>query len=192
MNKLVAISLLMTLLSCSGGGSANETKKENGNEISAFYSFKTKTLYGKDFDFTSLKGKNVLIVNTASECGKTPQYKDLQKLHDKYGGDNFEIIGFPANNFGKQEPGSNQEIAEFCKQNFGVTFTMMQKSDVIGENQSELYQWLTQAALNGKRDAEVDWNFHKFLVDRDGNWIQSLPSSVSPLDPIIIGFARIK
>ncbi len=192
MKKLILLGLITSLLSCNGGDSANKTKTENTNEMSKFYTFKTKTLYGEDFDFASLKGKNVLIVNTASECGRTPQYKYLQELYEKYGGDNFEILGFPANNFGKQEPGSNKEIAEFCEQNFGVTFTMMEKSDVIGENQNEIYQWLTQAALNGKRDAEVDWNFHKFLVGNNGDWVQSLPSSVSPLDPIIVGFSQVE
>ena len=192
MKKLILISVLATLISCGGNNSTEEVKIENSTKMSEFYSFKTKTLYGEDFDFASLKGKNVLVVNTASECGKTPQYKDLQKLYTKYGGENFEIIGFPANNFGKQEPGTNEEIADFCEQNYGVTFTMLEKSDVIGENQNEVYQWLTQAVLNGKSDAEIDWNFHKFLVDGNGNWIQSLPSSVSPLDPIVIGFALIK
>jgi len=192
MRKIILFGLTSLILSCGGGDSAKPTTTENTNEMSEFYTFKTKTLSGDDFDFASLKGKNVLIVNTASECGKTPQYRDLQALYDKYGGDNFEILGFPANNFSGQEPGTNQEIAEFCEQNFGVTFTMMEKSDVIGENQNEIYQWLTQAALNGKRDAEVDWNFHKFLVGNNGDWVQSLPSSVSPLDPIIVGFSQVR
>ena len=157
-----------------------------------FHDFTFKTLEGESFDFSALKGKRVLIVNTASECGYTGQYKDLQELYSKFGGDNFEIVAFPANNFGRQEPGSNEEIAAFCEKNYGVTFPVMSKSDVIGDNQNELYQWLTHKSLNGVSDGKVKWNFHKFLVDENGNWVAELPSSVNPMDEEIVSFAQGK
>ncbi len=135
------------------------------------YDFKAKTIDGKDFDFSSLKGKKVLIVNTASLCGNTPQYADLEKLYKQYGGEHFTIIGFPANNFGSQEPGSNAEIHEFCTKKYDVTFQMMQKISVKGDDIHPLYQWLTEKSENGMQDAPVQWNFQKFLIDENGNWV---------------------
>jgi glutathione peroxidase len=162
------------------------------NASTTFYDFKATGIMGDDFDFATLKGKRVLIVNTASKCGFTPQYKELQELYDQYGGENFEIIGFPANNFGFQEPGSNDKIAEFCEKNFGVTFRMMEKVSVKGKDIHPLYSWLTSKELNGISDASVKWNFHKFLVDENGVWVASLASSVSPLDMQIVNFAARK
>jgi glutathione peroxidase len=157
-----------------------------------FYDFKTTTLDGKPFDFESLKGKRVLIVNTASECGYTPQYKQLQELYATYGGEKFVIIGFPANNFGGQEPGSDAEIASFCEKNYGVTFPMMSKISVKGDDADPIYNWLTQKELNGVADAKVKWNFHKFLIDENGMWVKELSSSVSPLDEVVTSFAQGK
>ena len=134
------------------------------------YDFTAKTIDGKDFNFSSLKGKKVLIVNTASLCGNTPQYADLEKLYQQYGGDHFTIIGFPANNFGSQEPGSNTEIHEFCTKNYNVTFPMMEKVSVKGNDMTPIYQWLTEKSENGIQDAPVTWNFQKFLIDENGNW----------------------
>lgn len=146
------------------------------------YDFKAKTIEGEDFDFSSLKGKKVLVVNTASKCGYTPQYEQLQKLYDQMGGDGFEIIGFPANNFMGQEPGSNDDIASFCKKNYGVSFTMMEKISVKGKDQHPIYAWLTQKEQNGVEDAKVKWNFQKFLIDENGKYVKSVAPGTSPLD----------
>jgi glutathione peroxidase len=146
----------------------------------SFYDFTVKTIDGEDFPLSNLKGKKVLVVNVASKCGLTPQYQQLQELYAKYEKDNFVIIGFPANNFGKQEPGTNDEIKTFCTTNYGVTFPMMEKISVKGEDIDPLYQWLTSKNENGKEDAEVTWNFQKFLIDENGNWIRSLDPRTSP------------
>lgn len=140
------------------------------------YDFKATTLDGAPFDLSSLKGKKVLVVNTASKCGNTPQYATLQKLYDTYKDRNFVIIGFPANNFGQQEPGTNAEIKEFCTKNYGVTFPMMSKISVKGDDIDPLYKWLTSKSLNGVVDAVVTWNFQKFMIDEQGK----LAGFVSP------------
>ncbi len=146
----------------------------------AFYDFKVRTIDGDNFNLSSLKGKKVLVVNTASKCGLTPQYKQLQELNDKYGGDKFVIIGFPANNFLKQEPGSNAEIREFCSANYGVTFQMMEKISVKGDDIHPLYKWLTDKSLNGVMDAPVTWNFQKFMIDENGRLVDMVPPRESP------------
>ena len=145
-----------------------------------FYDFKVKTLEGKAFDFASLKGKKVMVVNTASKCGYTPQYKDLQELYEKYSSENFVIIGFPANNFGSQEPGTATEIREFCTKNYGVTFPMMEKISVKGDDMHAVYKWLTSKAQNGVMDSEVKWNFQKYLIDEKGNLVDVLYSKEKP------------
>ncbi|PKP09109.1 MAG: glutathione peroxidase [Bacteroidetes bacterium HGW-Bacteroidetes-4] len=137
----------------------------------SLHQFKTSTLEGEDFDLASLKGKKVLVVNTASKCGLTPQYADLEVLYKKYGGDKFVIIGFPANNFMKQEPGTHEEIREFCTRNYGVTFPMMEKISVKGDDMHPIYQWLTQKVQNGVMDSEVGWNFQKYMIDEDGQLV---------------------
>jgi glutathione peroxidase len=136
----------------------------------SFYDFTVETIDGKSVSLSEFKGKKVLVVNVASKCGLTPQYKQLQELYDKYGKGKFVIVGFPANNFGKQEPGTNDVIKEFCSLNYGVTFPMMSKISVKGDDIAPLYRWLTQKSENGKQDAEVTWNFQKFLIDENGNW----------------------
>jgi glutathione peroxidase len=155
-------------------------------QTKSFYDFKVQTLDGAEFDFASLKGKKVMIVNTASKCGYTPQYTNLEKLYKEKGGKDFVIIGFPANNFAGQEPGSNKEIADFCQKNYGVTFPMMGKVSVKGSDQHALYQWLTQKAQNGVGDAKVGWNFHKFLIDENGKWVKSLSSNVDPMSAEVL------
>jgi glutathione peroxidase len=145
-----------------------------------FYDFKVKTLEGKTFDFASLKGKKVMIVNTASKCGNTPQYKDLEELYEKYAGSNFVIIGFPANNFGAQEPGTNSEIREFCTSTYGVTFPMMEKISVKGADMHPVYQWLTSKVKNGVLDSEVKWNFQKYLIDEKGNLVDMIIPKENP------------
>ena len=131
----------------------------------SFYDFRVKTLEGQDFDFSSLKGKKVMIVNVASKCGLTPQYKDLEEVYEKYKDDNFIIIGFPANNFMNQEPGNASEIRKFCTDNYGVSFPLMEKISVKGEDMHPLYKWLTSKENNGVKDSEVTWNFQKYLYD---------------------------
>jgi glutathione peroxidase len=132
------------------------------------FNFKATTLDGQPFDLSSLKGKKVMVVNTASKCGLTPQYAKLEQLYEKYKDQNFVIIGFPANNFAAQEPGTNAEIKTFCTQNYGVTFPMMSKISVKGTDIDPLYAWLTSKTENGVLDAPVQWNFQKFLIDEKG------------------------
>lgn len=151
-----------------------------------FHSFKTKTIDGKVFDLSSLKGKKVLVVNTASRCGLTPQYKELETLYQKYKSDNFVIIGFPANNFMGQEPGTNEEIAEFCDLNYNVTFPMMAKISVKGDDQDPIYKWLTNKSQNGKVNAEVSWNFQKFMIDEKGDLVDYASPRETPLSEKIV------
>lgn len=151
-----------------------------------FYDNSAQTINGEDFDFSSLKGKKVLIVNTASKCGLTPQYEELQKLWEQYGGDDFVIIGFPANNFMNQEPGSDTEIKEFCTENYGVTFPMMSKISVKGKDMHPVYKWLTSKELNGVEDSKVSWNFQKYLVSENGTLEKVLKPRVQPDDPQVL------
>ena len=129
-----------------------------------------------------------MVVNTASKCGLTPQYEDLEKLYKEFGGEDFVIIGFPANNFAKQEPGTNEEIAEFCQKNYGVSFPMMSKISVKGDDIHPLYSWLTQKSENGKLDAKVSWNFQKFLIDENGDLVDYLAPKKKPYDEKIISW----
>lgn len=154
--------------------------------MKTLHDFTIETLQGETFDLSTLKGKKVLVVNTASECGLTPQYAQLQELYEKFGGENFEIVGFPSNDFAGQEPGSNDEIASFCQKNYGVTFPMMTKIQVKGDGQHPIYQWLTSKAQNGVGDYEVQWNFHKFLVDEEGRLVKDVAPQTAPIDPEII------
>ncbi len=155
-----------------------------------FYDFTVKTIDGDDFSLSSLKGKKVLVVNTASKCGYTPQYEDLQKLFETYGGDKFTVIGFPANNFMKQEPGTNAEIKEFCTSRFSVTFPMMSKISVKGDDIDPLYKWLTEKAENGVMDAPVKWNFQKFMIDENGRLVDMAPSSENPMSEKIVNWIK--
>ena len=154
----------------------------------SFYDFKVKDIEGNDFDLSSLKGKKVLVVNTASKCGNTPQYKQLEEIYKKYGKDNFTIIGFPANNFGQQEPGTNKEIEEFCEKNYGVTFQMMSKISVKGDDIHPLYKWLTTKNENGVMDSEVKWNFQKYLIDENGKLVNTIAPKVIPTDESIVSW----
>ena len=148
-------------------------------QTSGFYDFKVRTLEGKEFDFSSLKGKKVIVVNTASKCGFTHQYKDLEEVYQKYQG-TLVIIGFPANNFLNQEPGSASEIRKFCTENYGVTFPMMEKISVKGKDMSPLYKWLTSKEKNGVMDSEVKWNFQKYLIDENGRLVDVVYSKDKP------------
>lgn len=156
----------------------------------SFYDFKVETLEGENFDMSSLKGKKVLVVNTASKCGYTPQYEDLEKLYEKFGGDNFVVIGFPANNFMSQEPGTNEEIREFCTKNYGVSFPMMAKISVKGDDIDPLYKWLTTKDLNGVMDTKVKWNFQKYLIDEEGNLVDVAYSKEKPMSEKIVSWVE--
>jgi len=156
--------------------------------LKTLHDFKVVTLEGEEFDLAQLKGKKVLIVNTASKCGFTPQYEGLQNLYDKYGGEDFVILGFPANNFFRQEPGTNEEIREFCSRNYGVTFPMMEKISVKGKDMHPLYKWLTTKELNGLENSSVSWNFQKYLVDEEGKLVGSLPPKTKPFSEKIISW----
>lgn len=152
---------------------------------SSVYDFKVTGLDGSPLNISQYKGKKILIVNTASKCGYTPQYADLEKLYETYKG-KLVVIGFPANNFGQQEPGTNKEITEFCTKNYGVTFPMSEKVDVVGGNIDPLFQYLTDEAHKlGTADPVIKWNFTKFLVDENGKLIAVFPSKVKPMDPEI-------
>ncbi len=152
----------------------------------SFYDFTVETIDGQQFSFSELKGKKVLIVNTASKCGHTPQYKDLELLNKAYGGDRFIIIGFPANNFANQEPGTNADIKQFCDSKYGVTFPMMSKISVKGDDMHPLYQWLTKKSANGLLDSDIAWNFQKYLIDENGKLVGFLKPTVKPLSDEVV------
>jgi len=150
-----------------------------------FHQFKMKTIDGKVIDFSQFKGKKIVILNTASKCGYTPQYEGLEKLYEQYK-DKLVIVGFPSNNFLFQEPGSNANIAEFCKKNYGVTFLMAAKIDVKGRSAHPIYTWLTQKQYNKFDNSVVKWNFQKYLIDEKGNLVNMFAPSVEPMSPEIV------
>lgn len=148
--------------------------------VSSIHTFKVEALDGTTIDFSKFKGKKILVVNTASKCGYTPQYAGLEKLYETYK-DKLVIVGFPANNFGGQEPGTNTEIKEFCSKNYGVSFPMAAKVSVKGDDQAAIFKWLCNKSENGVLDAEIKWNFGKFLLDENGNLLSYFPSKVEPM-----------
>ncbi|MGB1971371.1 MAG: glutathione peroxidase [Flavobacteriaceae bacterium] len=154
----------------------------------SLHQFTVIALEGSSFDFSTLKGKKVMVVNTASKCGLTPQYKQLQELYNTYGSEQFVIVGFPANNFMKQEPGTNEEIADFCERNYGVTFPMMEKIDVTGDQMHPVYAFLTQKDKNGVIDSKVTWNFQKYLLNEEGILDKVISPQTSPDDEEIISW----
>ena len=174
------ISFLVGLLILATTGIMAQTK--------TLHDFKVKDIDGKDFDLSSLKGKKVLVVNTASKCGFTPQYKELQELYEKYGTEKFTIIGFPANNFMSQEPGSNAEIKEFCSTNYSVTFPMMEKISVKGKDIHPIYAWLTSKDKNGVLESDVKWNFQKYMIDENGKLVDMMSPKTSPMDEKIVNW----
>ncbi|WP_430613249.1 glutathione peroxidase [Flavobacterium sp. JP2137] len=187
MKKLALACGLLFLVSCNNTAqtktTANNTIMTAKDNIQTIYDFKVKDIEGKDFDFASLKGKKIMIVNTASECGLTPQYEQLQSIYQEFKDKDFIIIGFPANNFGAQEPGSNKEISAFCTKNYGVTFPMMEKISVKGDDMAPIYQFLTKKELNGLQDSQVEWNFQKYLIDRSGKLVRVVGPRILPNDP---------
>jgi glutathione peroxidase len=155
----------------------------------SIHSFNVKSIDGSSINLAKFKGKKILIVNTASECGYTPQYEALEKVYKQYK-DKLVIIGFPCNQFGGQEPGSNEEIVAFCKKNYGVTFPLADKIDVKGDNTAPIYKWLTQKEKNGVLDASIAWNFNKFLIDENGKMIAYFPSNVKPDSETILSYLK--
>ena len=149
--------------------------------MSEFYQLSANSLQGQVVNMSEYKGKVILVVNTASKCGFTYQYQGLQELYDKYKDQGLVILGFPCNQFGNQEPGSSEEIASFCEENYGVEFLITEKIDVKGDNQHKLYKWLTSKEENGKVDASVKWNFQKYLIDENGKMIDYFMSTTNPL-----------
>lgn len=156
------------------------------------YDFKVTDIDGNEFDLSSLKGKKVMIVNTASKCGLTPQYEELEALYKMYKDSNFIIIGFPSNDFMSQEPGSDSDIKEFCSKNYGVTFPMMSKIEVKGKNKHPLYQFLTEKSKNGYSDNSVKWNFQKYLIDEEGKLVLVISPTTKPLSEEITSWIQAK
>jgi len=192
--SLTVLLLTISLIACKQKNNkemaTNIKSTSEEQQTSTIFQFKVKTLTDEDFDFSALKGKKIMIVNTASECGLTPQYKDLQIIFDTYKDSNFVIVGFPANNFGSQEPGTNKEIAEFCQLNYGVSFPMMSKISVKGDDMHPIYQFLTQKAKNGLEDSEVAWNFQKYLIDENGKLVKVMSPKTLPTDDVIINWIK--
>ena len=160
----------------------------NGQQ--SFYDFVVTDIHGDEYELAQLQGKKVLVVNTASKCGLTPQYEDLEKLYRKYADKDFVIIGFPSNNFAGQEPGTNEEIATFCSTKFDVTFPMMAKIEVKGEKMHPLYRWLTQASENGVEDSDVAWNFQKYMIDEHGMLVGHVEPQKKPDSKKIVSWIK--
>ncbi len=156
------------------------------------YDYKVDDIDGEPFDLKKLKGKKVMIVNTASKCGLTPQYEELEKLYKTYKDQDFIIVGFPTNDFLNQDPGSNEQIKSFCLKNYGVTFPMMSKISVKGREKHPLYEYLTSKSLNKLEDNKVKWNFQKYLIDEKGVLVRVVDPSTSPLDTSIVQWIKQK
>lgn len=192
MKKIVFLFLLGAILHSCQNHAQNQksiaTSQQTVMSKQNIYQFQVEDLEGNTFDFSSLKGKKILVVNTASECGLTPQYEQLQAIYEKYKDKNLVIVGFPANNFGSQEPGTNQQIATFCQKNYGVTFPMMAKISVKGNDMHAVYQFLTQKAKNGLEDSEVQWNFQKYLINEKGELEKVVSPRTLPTDTEIVNW----
>jgi glutathione peroxidase len=193
MKKSLFLFLAISLWSCQNQAQKKETITiATSMTKETIYQFKVQDLTGDEFDFATLKAKRIIIVNTASECGLTPQYEQLQAVYNQYKDQNLVIVGFPANNFGSQEPGSNAQIASFCQKNYGVTFPMMAKISVKGNDMHPVYQFLTQKAKNGLEDSNVQWNFQKYLINSNGELEKVIAPSTLPTDAEIINWIEGK
>lgn len=183
------LSVIAFVQSCTGQKS--ETSKAKTKELmgKTIYDYKVEALDGSEINFADFKGKKILIVNTASECGFTPQYADLENLYKQYK-NHLVIVGFPVNNFGSQEPGSNQEIAAFCQKNYGVSFPMAAKVSVKGDDKAPIFKFLTEEELNGVKNSEILWNFTKFLLDENGKLIDTFVSTTKPTDEAITKYLK--
>ena len=178
--RILFVLMLSTFI-----GFAQTTPMKN-----TIYSFTVEDIDGKPFSLESLKGKKVMIVNTASKCGLTPQYKKLEALYQEYKDQNFVIVGFPANNFMWQEPGSNEDIKAFCKKNYDVSFPMMAKISVKGKSQHPLYAFLTKKDKNGVKDSSVKWNFQKYLINENGYLVEVVSPRTQPDDPVVLDWLK--
>lgn len=194
MKKLLAtVCGVFFLFSCQNQAQTNKakaSKSENVMSKETIYQYKVQDLSGDVFDFATLKGKKVMIVNTASKCGLTPQYKDLEAIYKEYKDQGFVVVGFPANNFASQEPGTNEEIGAFCQQNYGVTFPMMDKVSVKGDDMCEIYKFLTQKSKNGLQDSEVEWNFQKYLINEKGELVKVIKPRTLVTEPEVINWIK--
>lgn len=184
---IIYSAAIIFILSCTAQASTdNKINRQTDetqlskNERMTLHDFTVTGINGDEMDLSQFKGKKVLIVNTASKCGFTPQYEELEELYNKYKGEGLVIIGFPANNFGGQEPGSNDEIEAFCKKNYGVSFPMAAKVSVKGDDQHELFKWLTTQE-NEDFTGDIKWNFEKFLIDENGNLVHRFRSMAKPM-----------
>lgn len=183
------VSAIMLLLGCGVNNNTTEgdtTGYKASQAKGDIYQFTMKSLTGQDVPLSTYKGKVVLIVNTASKCGLTPQYKDIEALYEKYKDKGLVVLGFPANDFLRQEPGSNSEIGEFCQKNYGVTFPMFSKIEVTGKDKAPLYKYLTEKSENGVIDAAVTWNFQKFLIDKNGHVVTYFKPNTEVTEPTVI------
>jgi len=195
MKKIALLACgLMLMVSCQNQAQTKTVaSKSDNNKTMAketIYQFKVKDLYGEEFDFASLKGKKVIVVNTASKCGLTPQYKDLEALYKQYKDKGLVIVGFPANNFAEQEPGTSKEIATFCQQNYGVSFPMMDKISVKGNDMAPLYKFLTEKSKNGVEDSEVQWNFQKYLINEKGELVKVIAPKTLVTEPEVMDWVK--
>ncbi len=194
MKKLLFITtVIFSFYSCQN--QAQPKKIETSNSTvnmtkETIYQYKVEDLSGNTFDFATLKGKKIIIVNTASKCGLTPQYKDLEAIYKQYKDSGLIVIGFPANNFASQEPGTSEEIATFCQKNYGVTFPMMDKVSVKGDDMAAIYQFLTQKAKNGLQDSSVEWNFQKYLINENGELDKVISPRVLVTDPEVVNWIK--
>ncbi|QAR30607.1 glutathione peroxidase [Ornithobacterium rhinotracheale] len=189
MKKILLLACAISFSACQFQQKAKAPEEQAAavpSEVKNIYQFTVQDIDGNEFKLSDLRGQKIMIVNTASECGFTPQYADLEELYQKYKQHNFTIIGFPSNDFKGQEPGSNAEIKKFCTSRFNVSFPMMGKINVVGKEQAPLYRFLTQKSENGVMDAPVKWNFQKFLINEDGSVARVYESRVKPTDAEIL------
>ena len=185
MNKLASLFPFFLLSLFWVQGSHIHINKNFKNKKMSIHEFKVESINGDEFDFSSLKGKKIMVVNTASKCGLTPQYEQLEALYQEYKDRNFVIIGFPSNDFMGQEPGTNEEIVTFCKKNYGVSFPLMSKVKVKGKDKCDIYSFLTSKTKNGLEDNKVQWNFQKYLLDEEGYLVKVISPRMTPDDPQI-------
>lgn len=192
-NILLLASCALLLFSCKNQAQPQKSETNMSKPLVAketIYQFKVEDLSGNSFDFASLKGKKIMIVNTASKCGLTPQYKDLEAVYKEYKDKGLVIVGFPANNFASQEPGTNEEIATFCQMNYGVTFPMMDKVSVKGDDMAAIYKFLTQKSKNGLQDSTVEWNFQKYLINEKGELEKVISPKTLVTDPEVLNWIK--
>lgn len=193
MKTLVVLFSLNIFWSCSQSKNVQPISKSTSmNEKQSIHQYSVTDIDGNNYDFKTLKGKKIMVVNTASKCGLTPQYEKLEALYQKYKDSSFVIVGFPANDFLAQEPGSNEEIASFCKKNYGVTFPMMAKISVKGKDIHPIYQFLTEKEKNGLEENSVQWNFQKYLIDENGYLVKVISPRTSPDDSEITNWIEGK